>query len=203
MLPTARELNIASIKKEVDKLNAIFFRKIKYIAILTTIIYIYCLLFTDSLKFPTFIISNYIPSINTLASGTDIGMLPAGFFSVNSLLIPPYIFWIMLGDRMGIRLRYVAILKNRGIFSNYIYYVFLTTIGAAAFYTLFYEASIPMESILKSKGGWLANLMLNTNIGLYIIGGSLIIMLSGFGFVYASLILLPIIEIKSRIFKDY
>jgi hypothetical protein len=161
----------AAHEKEIQKTQKKVGCRIVEAISLIALSYFFCLAFDEQADFISKWMAIYIPIIEKLRSGTEIGMLPANFFSIGIVLGP------MLAIRIGWGVDFLTNIKHAAAYKNVsttTLYIFLLVCVLPFF--LYIVSSVLLGDLptLKEDGGRCGNCtywMINSYLTLFIIGG--------------------------------
>jgi hypothetical protein len=191
----------AALEKEMEDTKKRAGRRMAEAMALVALSYFYCLIFENQAEIISKWLSKYIPIIEKLHRGTEIGILPANFFSINILISPILAIRIVWESNSVPALKYAANSYNVNI-STYV--LFLLLFGIPIYGYIIYSIFQGNPPIQKSNAGRCGNCLYwttNTHIGLFIIGGLLICQLIICWSAALKLIITPILLLKTRLTK--
>ena len=135
------------------------------------LVFFLCFIFKDMAEIIGHFVAKYIPMVDKfIRQPTDIGDLPANYFAALSILIPVFSLWIALGDDVLARCRYGNSRLGRGKLETFVFVYVLSAPALAAIIYMAYFAPFSFSGPSKNFGQQLFILMLNTNIGLLVLG---------------------------------
>ena len=188
-------------EEELKKIQNLTGRRTLQAAIIIITSYLYCLIFKDQSEIPSKWLANYIPIIKKLRTGTEIGMLPANYFSISIFLIP------ILGTRMAwgvdflITLKYAANTHRVSPKTLFCFFLFCGVPFITFIANSIYQSDLPIRTNTSQRCGNCPYWMINSHAGLLILGSALILQFIMFWGMLIIILWTPILAIKKYLAK--
>lgn len=177
-------------------------RKFKVISLIIALIFLFCLAFNETSTIIARWSATYVPSIAKLIhSPTTLGDLPARFFGMLAVLMPAFVVWLAWGEDPRMRWRYGAKVSGRGR-TEFLLMLYLLGVPFSIFFIfMMYASPIEMPATPRLWGQHIVHLMLNTSIGLLVLGGIAALATVVAGALSLIYLALPFATIKHAFFK--
>lgn len=188
MIRPSKELDV-----EMALANGVMAKRFSWSALLVVAIFIGCQLLGELSTWIAHGVADYVPAIrNLLDSDAVIASMSARFFSVCTLFFPLMVGWLLWGQSPIRRAQYGAI-KSGVSFAKFLVRIYLMGVPfGLGFLILIYYSPIPASPEADLWGEVLLNVMLNTSMGLFTLGSSLVLATVAIAVMTAMYLVLPV-----------